>query len=75
LKALYKKGGQRTGTERATADLTTLYRTAESLGVDIVYDTPVTALEILDGMFSSAATTHSGQGAAVDVGSINSCFE
>ncbi len=43
------------------AMLNALYRTAESLGVDVVYDTPATALEIEDGMFLSATVTHEGK--------------
>src|SRR5690242_14244717 len=36
------------------AMLNTLYRTAEELGVDVLYEAPVTALEIQNGMFLSA---------------------
>ncbi|MDF2120287.1 FAD-dependent tricarballylate dehydrogenase TcuA [Roseiarcaceae bacterium H3SJ34-1] len=39
------------------AMLNALYRTAEDLGVDILYDAPVTALDIQDGMFLSATIT------------------
>jgi tricarballylate dehydrogenase len=39
------------------AMLNTLYRTAESLGVEVMYDAPVTDLEIEDGMFLSATVT------------------
>ena len=46
------------------AMLNALYRTAEDLGVDVLYDAPVTALDIQDGMFLSATIT-AGQGTAV----------
>jgi tricarballylate dehydrogenase len=36
------------------AMLNTLYRTAQSLGVDVIYEAPVTALDIRDGTFQSA---------------------
>jgi len=36
------------------AMLNALYRTAEDLGVDVLYDAPVTAMDIQDGMFLSA---------------------
>jgi tricarballylate dehydrogenase len=42
------------------AMLNALYRTAEKLGVDILYDAPVTALEIDNGMFLSATTAFGG---------------
>jgi tricarballylate dehydrogenase len=34
--------------------LNTLYRTAEQLGVDVIYDAPITALDIQAGVFRSA---------------------
>jgi tricarballylate dehydrogenase len=43
------------------AMLNALYRTAEKLGVDILYDAPVTALEIDNGMFLSATTALAGR--------------
>ena len=43
------------------AMLNALYRTAEQLGVDVVYDAPVTALDIQDGMFLSASVQFEGQ--------------
>jgi len=43
------------------AMLNTLYRTAEELGIDVLYDTPVTALQIDNGMFLSATATHKGK--------------
>lgn len=41
--------------------LNTLYRCAESLGVTMLYDTPVTALTVEDGWFMSATVTHMGR--------------
>src|SRR5262249_18915466 len=43
------------------AMLNALYRTAEELGVDVLYDAPVTALDIQDGMFLSASVQAEGQ--------------
>lgn len=43
------------------AMLNALYRTAESLGIDILYDAPVTALDIHDGTFRSATAQIAGQ--------------
>lgn len=43
------------------AMLNALYRTAESLGVDVAYDAEVVSLEIQDGMFVSAGVKHGGQ--------------
>lgn len=43
------------------AMLNALYRTAEELGVDVIYDAPVTALDIQDGMFLSASVQAGGQ--------------
>src|ERR1700741_5291313 len=40
------------------AMLNALYRTAEALGVDILYDAEVRDLDIVDGMFLSAALKH-----------------
>ena len=42
-------------------ELNALYRQAEALGVNVVYDTPVTALMISDGFFVSAQVTHQGR--------------
>jgi len=42
------------------AMLNALYRTAEQLGVEILYDAEVTELEIKDGMFLSAGLKHNG---------------
>jgi tricarballylate dehydrogenase len=39
------------------AMLNTLYQTAEKLGVEVLYDAPVTDLDIQDGMFLSAIVT------------------
>lgn len=44
------------------AMLNALYGTAEELGIDIMYDAPVTALEIDNGMFLSATMMHDGTG-------------
>ncbi|MEW5421142.1 FAD-dependent tricarballylate dehydrogenase TcuA [Amorphus sp. 3PC139-8] len=41
--------------------LNALYRTAERLGVDIVYDAEATQLDIEDGFFHAATVTHSGR--------------
>src|SRR6476646_11134773 len=43
------------------AMLNALYRTAEGLGVDIVYDAEVSDLNIADGMFLSASLQHNGK--------------
>lgn len=43
------------------AMLNALYRTAEELGVDVIYDAPVTALDIQDGMFLSASVQAEGK--------------
>ena len=42
------------------AMLNALYRTAESLGVEIAYEAEVVAVEIRDGMFTSATVKHGG---------------
>ncbi len=42
-------------------ELNTLYRQAEALGVNVIYDAPVTALMIADGFFVSAQVTHEGR--------------
>lgn len=42
------------------AMLNALYRTGDELGIDVLYDTPVTALDIQDGMFVSATAMHNG---------------
>ncbi len=42
-------------------ELNRLYRTAEALGVTLVYDTPVTALQIDNGFFLSATVKHKGE--------------
>lgn len=43
------------------AMLNTLYRTAEGLGVRVLYDAPVTALEVEDGRFTAATATIGGR--------------
>jgi tricarballylate dehydrogenase len=43
------------------AMLNTLYQTAERLGVEVLYDSPVTDLEIEDGMFLSATVTRGNE--------------
>ena len=43
------------------AMLNALYRTAEKLGVEILYDAEVVDLEIEDGMFLSATVDSSGR--------------
>src|ERR1700744_6554451 len=43
------------------AMLNALYRTAEQLGVDILYDAQVSDLDIADGMFLSASLKHDGK--------------
>lgn len=42
------------------AMLNALYRTAESLGVEVVYDAEVVALDIDDGRFETAMVRHAG---------------
>ncbi len=42
-------------------ELNRLYRTAEDLGITLLYDTPVTALQIDNGFFLSATVTHKGE--------------
>jgi tricarballylate dehydrogenase len=41
--------------------LNALYRRAETLGVSVIYDSPVTALTIEDGYFTAATTRHEGR--------------
>jgi tricarballylate dehydrogenase len=43
------------------AMLNALYRTAEELGIDILYDAEVRDLEIADGMFLSASLNYNGE--------------
>jgi tricarballylate dehydrogenase len=43
------------------AMLNALYLTAESLGVEVIYDAEVVDLDIRDGMFLSAAVVHGGR--------------
>jgi tricarballylate dehydrogenase len=45
--------------------LNALYRKAQSLGVAVVYDTPVTGLTIDNGIFMSAAVRHEGRAASI----------
>jgi tricarballylate dehydrogenase len=52
------------------AMLNTLYRTAEKLGVEVLYDAPVTDLDIQDGMFLSATVTRGGQKITVRGGAL-----
>jgi tricarballylate dehydrogenase len=52
------------------AMLNTLYRTAEQLGVEIVYDAEVVDLEIDDGMFISAGVQHDGQRISVNAATL-----
>jgi tricarballylate dehydrogenase len=47
------------------AMLNALYMTAERLGVDVLYDAEVTALEIRDGMFLSATIQRNGAPVAI----------
>jgi tricarballylate dehydrogenase len=42
-------------------ELNRLYRTAEALGITLLYDTPVTSLRIDNGFFLSATVTHKGE--------------
>ncbi len=42
-------------------ELNRLYRTAEDLGITLLYDTPVTALHIENGFFLSATVMHKGE--------------
>jgi tricarballylate dehydrogenase len=42
------------------AMLNALYRTAEGLGVDVLYDAEVSDLDVADGMFLSASLKHDG---------------
>jgi tricarballylate dehydrogenase len=42
-------------------ELNRLYRTAEDLGITLLYDTPVTALRIDNGFFLSATVQHKGE--------------
>jgi len=41
--------------------LNALYRRAEALGVSVIYDSPVVALNIADGYFISAVVKHAGK--------------
>ena len=47
------------------AMLNSLYQTAESLGIEIHYDAPVTKLDIQNGMFLSATAHHAGESKTV----------
>jgi tricarballylate dehydrogenase len=50
--------------------LNTLYQTAEKLGVEVLYDAPVTDLDIQDGMFLSAIVTRGAEKIAVRAGAL-----
>lgn len=52
------------------AMLNTLYQTAEKLGVEVLYDAPVTDLDIQDGMFLSAIVTRGVEKIAVRAGAL-----
>jgi len=52
------------------AMLNTLYRKAEELGVDVLYEAPVTALDIRDAMFVSATATIGGAATTVRAGTL-----
>ena len=52
------------------AMLNALYRTADELGIDVMYDTPVNALEIDKGMFLSATATNDGRAHRVQARSL-----
>jgi tricarballylate dehydrogenase len=52
------------------AMLNALYKTAESLGVEIVYEAEVIDLEIEDGMFLAAQVRHGGRTISVRAGSM-----
>ncbi len=43
------------------AALNTLYRTAESLGIEVIYDAPVVAMNVTDGKFHSAIAEIGGE--------------
>ncbi|WP_417691687.1 FAD-dependent tricarballylate dehydrogenase TcuA [Roseibium sp.] len=43
------------------AMLNALYKTAEELGIKVMYETPVTDLDIVDGHFKSALARHEGK--------------
>ena len=45
--------------------LNALYRTAESLGVEVAYDAEVVALDIRDGMFVAAEVKHAGGASSI----------
>src|SRR5690348_1032352 len=52
------------------AMLNALYQTAEGLGVDILYDTPVVDLDVRDGQFISATAKHGGEDVCVRAGAL-----
>lgn len=52
------------------AMLNALYRTAESLGVEVVYDAEVVGLDIQDGRFQSATIRHAGHEIRVDAAAL-----
>ena len=52
------------------AMLNALYRTADALGIDVMYDMPVNALEIDKGMFLSATATNDGRAHRVQARSL-----
>jgi tricarballylate dehydrogenase len=48
------------------AMLNTLYRTAENLGVEVIYDAPVVDLDIADGRFRAAVIEREGRRARIE---------
>lgn len=52
------------------AMLNALYRTAEALGVEVAYDSEVTALDIRDGVFHSATVGRGEQAKTVQAGAL-----
>ena len=52
------------------AMLNALYRTAEELGIDILYDAEVNDLDIADGMFLSASLKYDGKQQAVSASTL-----
>ena len=52
------------------AMLNSLYQTAERVGVDVVYEAPVTALDIRDGLFRSATARVDGAARQLQAGAL-----
>lgn len=52
------------------AMLNALYRTAEGLGIEIVYDAEVVALDVQDGRFTAATVRHAGSDLRIEASTL-----